>query len=146
MALCVMFCFRDIILHGFKKFVHTDIQQCCFTSTWQSRNCSSATWWGHQMETFSALLAFVRGIHRSLVNSLHKGQWRGDLVFPLICAWIDAWVNNREAVDLKRHCGNFDVIGMSQVKKRESYPQFLRFTWCRSISRNFTITDKKTIE
>ena len=45
------------------------------------------TWWRHQMETFSALLAIVRGIHRSLVNSPHKGQWRGALMFSLICVW-----------------------------------------------------------
>ena len=29
---------------------------------------------------------FVRGIHRSPVNSLHKGQWREALMFSLICA------------------------------------------------------------
>ena len=29
-------------------------------------------WWRHQMESFSALLAFVRGIHRGPVNSPHK--------------------------------------------------------------------------
>ena len=28
---------------------------------------------------------FVRGIHWSPVNSPHKGQWRGALVFSLIC-------------------------------------------------------------
>ena len=28
---------------------------------------------------------FVRGIHRSSVNSAHKGQWRGALMYPLIC-------------------------------------------------------------
>ena len=38
----------------------------------------------------------VRGIHRSSVNS-PQGQWRGALMFSLICAWIKAWVNNREA-------------------------------------------------
>ena len=32
-----------------------------------------------------ALLAFVRGIHRPPVNSPHKGQWRGALMFSLIC-------------------------------------------------------------
>ena len=31
---------------------------------------------------------FVRGIHRSPVNSLHKGQWRGASIFSLICAWL----------------------------------------------------------
>ena len=29
---------------------------------------------------------FVRGIHRSPVNSPHKGQWRRALMFSLICA------------------------------------------------------------
>ena len=33
---------------------------------------SSKTWWRHEMKTFSALLAIVRGIHRSTVNSPHK--------------------------------------------------------------------------
>ena len=37
-------------------------------------------WRRHRMETFSALLPFVRGIHRSLVDSPHKGQWRGALM------------------------------------------------------------------
>ena len=49
---------------------------------------SPNSWWRHQMETFSALLAywpFVWGIHRSPVNSHHKGQWRGALMFYLIC-------------------------------------------------------------
>ena len=31
---------------------------------------------------------FVRGIHWWPVNSPHRGQWRGDLMFYLICAWI----------------------------------------------------------
>ena len=43
--------------------------------------CWDFSWWRHQMETFSAFLAFVWGIHRSLVNSPHKGQWRGALMF-----------------------------------------------------------------
>ena len=56
---------------------------------------------------------FVRGIHRSPVNSPHKGQWRGALMFSLICAWIKGWVNNREAVDLRRHRAYYDAIVMS---------------------------------
>ena len=55
---------------------------------------------------------FVRGIHRSPVNSPHKGQWRGALVFSLICAWINAWVNNREAGDLRRSRAHYDVSVM----------------------------------
>ena len=61
------------------------------------------------METFFALLANLRGIHRSPVNSPHKGQWRGALMFSLICAWISSWVNNGEAGDSKRHFAHYDV-------------------------------------
>ena len=31
--------------------------------------------------------SFVWGIHRSPVNSPHKGQWLGALIFVFICAW-----------------------------------------------------------
>ena len=44
------------------------------------------TWWRHQMEHFPRYWPFVRGIHRWPVNSPHKGQWRGALMFSLICA------------------------------------------------------------
>ena len=39
--------------------------------------------WKH----FPRYWPFVRGIHRSPVNSHHKGQWRWAFIFPLICAW-----------------------------------------------------------
>ena len=56
---------------------------------------------------------FVRGIHWSAVNSPHKGQWRGALMFSLICVWINDWVNNRDAGDLKRYRAHYDVIVMN---------------------------------
>ena len=46
------------------------------------------------------------------MNSPHKGQWRGALMFSLICVWINGWVNNREAGDLRRHRTHYDVIVM----------------------------------
>ena len=70
------------------------------------------SWWRHQMETFFTLLAIVRGFHWSPVNSPHKGQWRGALMFSLICAWINVWVNNGEAGDVRRHRAHYDVIVM----------------------------------
>ena len=70
------------------------------------------SWWRHQMETFSALLAICAGIHRSLVNFPHKGQWRGALMFSFICVWINAWVNNRKAGDLRRYRAYYDVTVM----------------------------------
>ena len=56
---------------------------------------------------------FVGGIHRSPVISPHKGQWRGALMFSLICVWMNGWVNNREADDLRRHRAHYEVIVMS---------------------------------
>ena len=64
-------------------------------------------WWRHQMETFSALLAICAGN-----NSPHKGQWRGALMFSLLCALINSWVNNRKAGDLRRHRAHYDVTVM----------------------------------
>ena len=60
----------------------------------------ATAWWRHKMETFSALLALCVG--NSPVNSPHKGQWRRALMFSLICAWINGWVNNGEAGYLRR--------------------------------------------
>ena len=67
------------------------------------------SWWRHQMETFSALLALCVGNSPVPVKSPHKGQWRGALMCSLIYAWISDWVNNCEAGDLRRHRGHYDV-------------------------------------
>ena len=68
---------------------------------------------------------FVQGIHRSPVNSPHKGQWRGALIFSLICVWINDWVDNREAGDLRRYRTHSDVIVMN-------YPNRSCFVWVES--------------
>ena len=69
--------------------------------------------WKH----FPCYWPFVRGIiHRSPVNSPHKGQWRGAVIFSLICAQINGWVNNCEAGDLRRHRAHYDVIAMYTYK------------------------------
>ena len=60
----------------------------------------------------SALLALCAGNSPVPVNSPHKGQWRWALMFSLIYAWINDWVNNREAGDLRRQRGHDDVIVM----------------------------------
>ena len=61
-------------------------------------------------EHFPRFWLFVRWVHRSPVNSLHKGQWRGALMFFFICARINIWVNNRKPGDLRRQCAHYDVI------------------------------------
>ena len=64
--------------------------------------------WKH----FPPYRPFVQGIHRSPVNSPHKGQCRGALMFSLICACINGWESNREAGDLWRHRTYYDVTVM----------------------------------
>ena len=87
--------------------------------------------WKH----FPRYWPFVWGIHRSPVNSPHKGQWRGALKFSLICAWINGWVNKREAGDLKCHHTHYDVTVMAFWLERNKHsPCFTkqnqpRITW-----------------
>ena len=71
--------------------------------------------WKH----FPRYWPFVRGIHRSPVNPPHKGQWRGALMFTLICAWINDRVNNRKAGDLRRRRLHYDVTVMQQCTRRK---------------------------
>ena len=63
-------------------------------------------------KNFMRYWPFVRGIHRSPVNSPHNGQWRKALMFSLICAWINSWVNHREDGDLRHHGAHYEVIVM----------------------------------
>ena len=64
--------------------------------------------WKH----FPCYWPFVRGIHRSPVNSPHKGQWREAFMFSLIYAWINCWVNNLKAGDLRHYHAHYDVTVM----------------------------------
>ena len=68
--------------------------------------------WKH----FPRYWSFVWGIHRSPVNSTHKGQWRRVLMFYLICAWTNGWVNTRDVGDLRRHRDNYDATVMGRGK------------------------------
>ena len=68
--------------------------------------------WKH----FPRYWPFVRGIHRSPVNSPHKSQWRGALMFSLICAWINSWVNSPEASDLRCNHDHYDATVMSSSR------------------------------
>ena len=83
------------------------------------------------MEIYSTLLAICAGIHRSPVNSPHKGQWRGAKMFSLICAWIKGWVNNGEAGDLRHHGAHYDVIVMCSRRFRIWEPWHLGYAAMR---------------
>ena len=65
----------------------------------------------HHVET-THCWPFVWRIHRSPVNSPHKGQWCGALLFSLICASTNTWANNGDVVDLRCHHTHYDVTVM----------------------------------
>ena len=70
--------------------------------------------WKH----FPRYWPFARGIHRSPVDSPHKGQWREALVFYLIYAWTNDLANNREMSSYqnrKSHCGDKTVVRSSNL-------------------------------
>ena len=69
---------------------------------------------------------FVLGIHWSPVNSPHKSQWRGALMFSLICTWLNCWVNNREAGDLRCHHTHYDIIVM-EVTVMDNMGKIIQF-------------------
>ena len=68
--------------------------------------------WKH----FPRYWPFVRGIHRPTVNSPHTGQCSKALMLSLICAWINGWVHNREAGDLRRGQNSRSCVSERWIK------------------------------
>ena len=84
------------------------------------------------METFSALLAICAENSPVPGNSPHKGQWRGALMFSLICVWINGWVNSRGDGDLRRYRAHYDVTVMcfdivEKFLSRDTRPVFIHY-------------------
>ena len=114
---------KRLIIHMCRP---TSSRSNCVTNTEGWTKCMSfhhddVIKWKH----FPRYWPFVRGIHRSPVNSPHKGQWRGALIFTLICARITGWVNNCEAGDLRRNRDHYDVIVMTHAILVQISPQFV---------------------
>ena len=91
-----------------KYIVNKGMQGQTMEKLWELYRNDDVIKWKH----FPRYWPFVREIHRSPVNSPHKGQWRGALMFSLIRVWINGWVNNRKAGDMRRYRGHYDVIVM----------------------------------
>ena len=67
------------------------------------------SWWRHQMETCSALLALCEG-HRWILRT--KASDAELWCFFFICAWINGWINNRESSNWRRHRAHYVVTVM----------------------------------
>ena len=82
--------------------------------------------WKH----FPRYWPFVRGIHRSPVNSPHKGQWRGASMFSFIYVWINDRVNNREAGDWRHHHAHYDDTVMFFIWRKRPILLYNRYRSC----------------
>ena len=69
--------------------------------------CRMCPWlpWGNILATF-VIFRFTGPLW---------GQWRRALMFSLICARINCWVNNREVGDLRCHRAHYDITVMMCV-------------------------------
>ena len=99
---CLIFCYLVIcrislyvdILSILQNFFPSEISKCPHWVVWPPVIATS--YWHDDVikwKHFPRYWPFVRGIHRSPVNSPHKGQWRRALMFSSICASINVWVN-----------------------------------------------------
>ena len=95
--------FDEILITGCTGSCHFDNFQC-------------SQWWKfHQNEDISVSVHYHDGVIKwkhLRVTGPFKSQWRGALMFSLICAWINGWVSNREADNLRRHRAHYDVTVM----------------------------------
>ena len=95
-------------------------------------------WWRHQMGTFSALLVLCakftgdRWIPRTKASDAEL--W----CFLWSAPCINGWVNNREAGNLRRHCGHYDVIVMTNydflLQNVITLPVYLCLIWHLSLA------------
>ena len=106
------------------------------------------SWWRHQMETFSPLLALCVGnapvpgefpAQRPVTRSFDGFLWS--------VPWINGWVNNREAGDLRRRHAHYDIIVMSWlcVIKRTKYLHCYGRYATSTVKINFTPTRNHSV-
>ena len=97
-------------VHNYASNVNTThfswIRTCCLTIAMMTSSNG---------DIFRVTGPFSRGIHRSPVNSPHKGQSPGASMFSLICTWTNSWVNHRDTGDLRRHRVNYDITIIAMV-------------------------------
>ena len=66
-------------------------------------------------------------------------------MFSLICVWINGWVNNRQAGDLRRYRAHYDVMVVLLADVVDSIPELSsihnmgRFHFCAKKNVNDTV-------
>ena len=78
------------------------------------------TWWRHQMETFSALLAHCEGNSQVTGEFFSQRPVTRSFDAFFICTWTNGWVNNRDAGDLRRYRAHYDVTVIRRICNAEN--------------------------
>ena len=79
---------------------------------WNPLSCMYKTWTNWQITCPMAYNnASLRKV--TLPFTAEKYQWRGALMFSVICAWTNGWANNRDAGVLKGHRSHYNVTLMA---------------------------------
>ena len=96
-------------------------EQCARLCVFTLQGCVRAAWLFRGSPVVNWMIE-IRGYgHIFMMTSSNgnifrvTGQWRGALMLSLICVWINDWVNNREAGDLRRYRAHCDVIVMGII-------------------------------
>ena len=84
---------------------------------------------------------FMWGIHWWPLNSPHKGQWCGALMFSLICYWTNSWANNGNASDSRCHHAHHDVTVMMWVISKKCLCMY--HVWSSYCSRETWVNTMK---
>ena len=101
--------------------------------------------WKH----FPRYWPFARGNHQSPVDTPHKVQWLGALMFSLICAWRNGWANNRDAGDVRDHRAHYGVTNAFPERGSNHYlderwhssPRFLGHGWLVASPSTLCVTE-----
>ena len=94
--------------------------------------------WKH----FSRYWSLVRGIHRLPVKSPTKASDLELRRFLLSAPWINGWIDNREAGDLRRHRTHYDVIVMRMTSEGERKRHLSCFVYRQTVHGNYSATEK----
>ena len=116
-------------------FIVNDVVQCrqSIQNTWWCPNAT--TWWRHQMEACSALLALCEW--NSPVTDEFPSHMPVMRSFDAFFVWTNDWVNNRDADDLRRHRAHCSLTVMKVPIVCMSFSMYC--VWLRSNQRPYLL-------
>ena len=79
---------------------------------------NESTWWRHQMEAFSALLALCEGDPSVIDGSPTQRPVTRSVDVFFISAGTNGWANDRDVDDLRRHRAHYGITVMNHITNK----------------------------